>query len=177
MILSSMPEQFEHNGYHFQKMRQSDLRQMKFWLQEPHIADWWTPDPEEIAVMEKEMRDPRANVLRYFVSQGGREFAYIQVYDPSGDEFWNDNPQPEGTYGIDQFIGDSQMIGFGHGTNFIKAFVAELKQQPDVKRIIADPSPDNVPAIRCFSQVGFRKEKEIVTPDGPALLMSISKDL
>jgi aminoglycoside 6'-N-acetyltransferase len=177
MILSMLPETFEQSGYHFQKLRQGDLRLIRYWLMEPHVADWWTPAESEIRIMEKEMRDPRANVLRYIVSHGDRDFAYIQVYDPAGDEeFWGENPQGPGTFGIDQFIGDPQMIGFGHGTNFIKAFVAELKTQDEVKRIIADPAPDNVPAIRCFSQVGFRKEKEIVTPDGPALLMSITKD-
>lgn len=174
MILPGMPELFDQNGYHFQKLRQGDLRLIRYWLMEPHVADWWTPAEEDISIMEKEMRDPRANVMRYVVSQGGRDFAYIQVYNPVGDEFWVDNPQVAGTYGIDQFIGDPQMIGFGHGTNFIKAFVAQLRQQPEVKRVIVDPAPDNVPAIRCYSQVGFKKEKEIVTPDGPSLLMSLS---
>lgn len=174
MILSGMPDAFDQNGYHFQKLRQGDLRLVRYWLMEPHVADWWTPAEEDIIVMEKEMRDPRANVTRYIVAHGARDFAYIQVYDPAGDEFWADNPQSPGTYGIDQFIGDSQMIGFGHGTNFLKAFVAVLKQQDDVKRIIVDPAPDNIPAIRCYGQVGFKKEKDIVTPDGPAVLMAIS---
>lgn len=175
MILPGMKDTFDQNGYHFQKLRQGDLRLVRYWLMEPHVADWWTPAEEDIRIMEKEMRDPRANVTRYIVSHGARDFAYIQVYDPSGDtEFWGENPQPQGTFGIDQFIGDPQMIGFGHGTNFIKAFVAELKTQPEVKRIIVDPAPDNAPAMRCFSQVGFRKEKDIVTPDGPAVLMVIS---
>lgn len=174
MILSVMPDVFDQNGYHFQKVRQGDIRLIRYWLMEPHVADWWTPAEEDIRIMEQEMRDPRPNLIRYIVSFGARDFAYIQVYDPAGDEFWADNPQSPGTYGIDQFIGDPQMIGFGHGTNFIKAFVVELKKQSEIKRIIVDPAPDNVPAIRCFSQVGFKKEKEIMTPDGTALLMSIT---
>lgn len=178
MILPDMPESFDQGGYHFQKLRQSDLRVVRYWLMEPHVVDWWTPPTEEIAIMENEKRDPRANVLRYVVSHNGREFAFIQIYDVAGEgEFWADNPQGPGAYGIEQFIGDAQMIGFGHGTNFIKGFVAQLREQKEIHRIIVDPAPDNVPAIRCFSQVGFRKEKEIVTPNGPALLMAITKDL
>lgn len=174
MILPGMQDSFDQNGYHFQKLRQSDLRILRYWFAEPHVADWWTPDEEEIGVMEQEMRDPRANVMRYIVSHDGRDFAYIQVYNPAGDAFWADHPQSAGTYGIDQFIGDPQMIGFGHGTNFIKAFVAALKAQPEVKRIIVDPAPDNNPALRCYAQVGFRKERDIVTPDGLSVLMVIS---
>lgn len=174
MILPGMKDSFDQNGYHFQKLRQSDLRVLRYWFAEPHVADWWTPGEAEINVMEQEMRDPRANVMRYIVSHGARDFAYIQVYNPADDEFWADHPQSEGTFGIDQFIGDPQMIGFGHGTNFIKAFVAALKAQPEVKRIIVDPAPDNHPALRCYAQVGFRKERDIVTPDGPSVLMVIS---
>ncbi len=174
MILPGMPDTFDEGGYHFQKLRQGDLRLIRYWLMEPHVADWWTPSDEDIRVMEQEMRDPRANVTRYIVSHGARDFAYIQVYDPAGDAFWENNPQGEGTFGIDQFIGDAQMIGFGHGTNFIKAFVAALRRQPEIKRLIVDPAPDNVPAIRCYAQVGFKKEKDITTPDGPAVLMAIA---
>lgn len=174
MILPDLPDTFEQNGYAFQKVRQGDIRLIRYWLMEPHVADWWTPAEEEIAIMEKEMRDPRPNVIRYIVSHKGRDFGYIQVYDPAGDpDFWEGNTQSPGTYGLDQFIGDPQMIGFGHGTNFIKAFITELKKQAPVERIIVDPEVDNAPAIKCYAQVGFRKEKEITLPTGRVLLMSM----
>jgi RimJ/RimL family protein N-acetyltransferase len=35
----------------------------------------------------------------------------------------------------------------------------------------ADPSPLNARAIRCYETAGFRRVREIVTPDGPAVLM------
>ncbi len=34
-----------------------------------------------------------------------------------------------------------------------------------------DPRPDNPRAIRAYEKAGFVPQHEIVTPDGPALLM------
>ncbi len=173
--IDKMPGQFEQGGYKFTRLKQSDLKLVRFWLSEPHMPDWWSPPEEEIAVMEKDMEADKTNVARYIVSHQGREFAFIQVYDPAGDpEFWGENPQEEGTYGTDQFIGDPSMIGFGHGTKFIKAFIASLKNIDGITRMIVDPHPDNAPALKCYEQVGFRKESDITTPDGPAVLMAMT---
>ena len=173
VIIANLPKQFEQNGYRFTRLTQGDLKLLRFWLTEPHIADWWTPPEEEIAVIESDISSDRINVARYIVSHQGREFGFIQIYDLAEDEFWQENLQEEGTFGLQQFIGDPSMIGFGHGTNFIKAFIAGIKGVDGIKKIIVDPAPNNAPAIKCFSQVGFRKEDDIKTPDGPAVLMGI----
>ena len=174
MVLSGLPDEFEQQKYAFQKVDASAAKLIRYWLKEPHVEDWWTPSEEAMQIMEQATDNPDSKVVRYIASHNGRDFAYIQCYDlAEKPDIWENNPQPEGTFGIDQFIGDPQMIGFGHGTNFIKSFIEELKKQPEVKKIIVDPAPDNSPAIKCFGQVGFRTGKEIETPNGPALLMSI----
>lgn len=173
-IILNFPKQFEQSGYHFSRLEEKDLKLLRFWLSEPHIVDWWTPPEEELAAIEEDFKADRKNVARYIVSHQGREFAYIQAYDPSGDRFWAENPQGVGTIGLHQFIGDPSMIGFGHGTNFIKGFVAGIKGTEGISKIIVDPAPDNAPAIKCYQQVGFRKEADITTPDGPATLMSMA---
>jgi hypothetical protein len=38
-----------------------------------------------------------------------------------------------------------------------------------------DPSPRNADAIGCFRRAGFVPEREVVTPDGPALLLIRSR--
>lgn len=175
MILPGFPTTFSHNGYDFAAVAPAGVAQIRAWLKEPHIADWWTPDADTVAAIQAGQTADKG-VLCFIVSHGGRPFGYVQCYDAAADaEFWGDAPQAAGTYGFNQFIGDAEMIGFGHGINFIKAFVTELKNHADVKRIVVTPAPDNTPAVRSYTQAGFRKEKVITTANGPTLLMAIQK--
>ena len=79
-------------------------------------------------------------------------------------------PQPPGTRGIDQFIGEVDLMGRGHGSAFMRAFIEGLLKS-GVPRVVIDPSPTNPRAIRAYEKAGFRREREVDTPDGPALLM------
>ena len=79
-------------------------------------------------------------------------------------------PQPAGTRGIDQFIGEPDMIGRGHGSAFIRAFVDRLLAA-GTPRVVTDPDPANTRAIRAYEKAGFRKDRFVDTPDGTALLM------
>jgi len=47
----------------------------------------------------------------------------------------------------------------------------DLTGDGQVTSVQADPAPDNVRAIRCYRNVGFRPVAEVDTPDGRALLM------
>ena len=96
-------------------------------------------------------------------------FAYIQCYPLST---WNQGfgSQPPATRGIDQFIGEPDMIGRGHGSGFIRQFVDALLAS-GIPRVVTDPDPDNIRAVRAYARAGFRSERLVDTPDGPALLM------
>jgi aminoglycoside 6'-N-acetyltransferase len=99
-----------------------------------------------------------------------RPFGYIQRYDPTA---WPVQPfaaQPPGTCGIDQFIGEPDMIGRGHGHAFIRAFV-ERMLAAGIPRVISDPDPANTRAVRAYEKAGFRRDRLVDTPDGVALLM------
>jgi aminoglycoside 6'-N-acetyltransferase len=85
---------------------------------------------------------------------------------------WNQGfgSHPPGTRGIDQFIGVSEMIGRGHGSNFIRQFVDGLLAS-GIPRVVTDPSPENGRAIRAYAKAGFQSERVVDTSDGQALLM------
>ncbi len=100
---------------------------------------------------------------------GNRPFGYLQCY---GLTAWNTGfgSQPEGTRGIDQFIGESDMIARGHGSAFIRQFVdAELRH--GLPRVVTDPDPLNLRAVRAYEKAGFIGDRVVETPDGAALLM------
>lgn len=57
----------------------------------------------------------------------------------------------------------------------ITQFAEFLFEDPSVTEIRVDPRPDNLRAIRCYEKVGFQGAAEITNPDGPALMMILSR--
>jgi aminoglycoside 6'-N-acetyltransferase len=155
-------------AYEFRPMTASDLPLVQRWLRAPHVTEWWGAPDEQFRLVRGDLDEPAMD--QYIVATGGRPFGYIQCYDPDA---WLLHPfgdQPAGTRGIDQFIGEADMVERGHGSAFIRAFVEHVLQA-GAPRVLTDPDPDNVRAVRAYHKAGFAPERLVDTPDGLALLM------
>ena len=156
-------------------MTEDDLGLLHDWLNRPHIVEWWGGEEPTLQEVEAHYRPAvlaEANVTPYIGLLDGRPFAYAQSYVAlgAGDGWWEDETDP-GVRGIDQSIGEAELLGRGHGTQLVRALVDHLFTDASVTMVQTDPSPDNLRAIRCYEKAGFRSLKTIVTPDGPALYM------
>jgi aminoglycoside 6'-N-acetyltransferase len=154
--------------YIFKPMTAADLHMVQHWLETPHVARWWGDPQEQFALVSDDLDHPAMD--QFIVTLGDRPFAYLQCYDPAA---WPDNgfgEQPRGTRGIDQFIGESDMIDRGHGSAFIRDFVDGLFAA-GTPRVLTDPSPHNARALRAYEKAGFTGHGLVETPDGSALLM------
>jgi aminoglycoside 6'-N-acetyltransferase len=153
--------------YRFRPLSADDLAMVRRWLDTPHVAAWWHDPAEQFELVSGDLAHP--DVAQFIVETGGRPFAYLQCYQLSD---WNCGfgAQPDGTRGLDQFIGEADMLGHGHGSAFIRAFAQRILAD-GAPRVVIDPDPANVRAIRCYEKAGFRATTVVDTPDGPALLM------
>jgi aminoglycoside 6'-N-acetyltransferase len=153
--------------YQFRPFTADDLPLMARWLQRPHMAEWWGDPDQQLAIVRADIDDPAMD--QYLVLFADTPFAYLQCYRMT---HWNDcfGPQPVGTLGIDQSIGEADMVGRGHGSAFIRQFTDALLAA-GTPRIVTDPAPGNGRAIRCYEKAGFHRDRAVETPDGPALLM------
>jgi aminoglycoside 6'-N-acetyltransferase len=153
--------------YVFRPMAPSDLPLIRSWLQAPEVVRWWGDPDEQYSLVSGDLDHP--DMDQFIVSLGEKPFGYIQCYKLST---WNQGfgAQPPATRGIDQFIGEPAMIGRGHGSGFIRQFVDGLLAS-GIPRIVTDPDPDNVRAVRAYARAGFQSERVVDTPDGSALLM------
>ncbi len=169
MSLTLLPADFSQGEYSFKKAGVKDLPQIRRWLDAKHLGEWWTPGEDELAAV---MAD-EAGQAAYIVAHQGWAFAYAHVSDPAFDPALSEQIDfPKGTIRFDQFIGDTDMIGFGHGIKFIKAFVAAMKDAPGVTKLMVLPAKENVFAARTYSQCGFRSEKTIDCGKGHCMLMT-----
>jgi aminoglycoside 6'-N-acetyltransferase len=154
--------------YQFRPMSAADLPMVRRWLETPHVGQWWHDPDEQFTLVSEDLDHPAMD--QFVVTADDRPFAYLQCYDPTA---WSDNGlgrHPLGTRGIDQFIGEPDMIDRGHGSALIRGFVDDLLKK-GTPRVVTDPDPENFRAIRAYEKAGFQKARLVNTPDGRALLM------
>ena len=159
----------------FRRLASSDMAMLHDWLHRPHVAQWWHDAGETLADVEEDFRErtlPESTTKGYIALLNGEPIGFIQSYVAfgSGGGWWEGETDP-GVRGIDQFLANADQLGQGLGSAMIRAFVAQLFADPSVTKVQTDPRPDNPRAIRCYRRAGFSELGEIVTPDGPALLM------
>jgi aminoglycoside 6'-N-acetyltransferase Ib len=157
-------------------MTEHDLPLLHDWLNRPHIVEWWggeRPSTEEVRAHYMPRVLAKERVTPYIALLGDFPFAYAQSYVAMGwgGDWWEDETDP-GVRGIDQAIGEADLLGKGLGTKLVRTLVNTLFQDPSVTKVQTDPAPTNLRAIRCYEKAGFRIEKYIVTPDGAAAYMA-----
>lgn len=158
--------------FQFRPLTMADMPLLHGWLNRPHVAARWdgaTSLPEVQERYQKHLGSK--SVFPHIVEMNGKPIGFIQSYNAElvGDGWWEN--EPPGTWGVDQYIGEENLIGKGVGSTFIRIFTDQLLKTPGITRIITDPAPDNARAIRAYEKAGFSKIDVIQTPDGPALLM------
>ncbi|KGD95588.1 GNAT family N-acetyltransferase [Rhizobium sp. YS-1r] len=156
--------------YQFRDVACEDFPLLAKWLAEPHIAKWWGEVDEELASIEESMTSVETRPM--IVEWEGKPIAYLQYYDPHLEEGHPYQDQPKGTLGIDISIGSPELVGKGHGSAIIRQFAAELLAGGAI-RIVIDPDPENVAAIRAYEKAGFRYIDTRTSIYGPAYFMAL----
>lgn len=164
------------NKIEFLHLQERHIPFLRRWLKEPHVAQFWQETENEEEFRQKFLIElPERSVSPFIIVLDSTPVGYIQCYDASkvGGGWWPD--AKEGTFGIDQFIGEPSLVGKGLGTIIIKQFVNELFLNPSVVEVIADPDPQNKRAVRVYEKVGFAPVGEIKTPGGQAFIMRMQR--
>lgn len=154
-------------SYAFRSVTAADLALLRRWRAMPHVLEYWgEPDPGE---EEETLADPR--VVMWIVEHRGRPFAYAQDYSPHD---WDSHPfayLPTGSRGIDQYIGEPDMLDRGHGSAFVGHHCQRLFAG-GAPVVGTDPGPDNARAIRAYEKAGFAIASGLMdTRWGRAILM------
>jgi aminoglycoside 6'-N-acetyltransferase len=154
--------------YAFRPVSAEDLPMLRRWLESPQCRRWWGDPDGQYALLEEDLGNPLMRMR--VVSHDGRPFAYVQDYDIGA---W---PQahlahlPPGTRAVDTFIGEPDMVGSGHGSAFLR-LVAQQLIESGTPCVLIDPDPENLRARRAYARAGFVEDRQVQTPEGPAMLM------
>lgn len=155
--------------YGFRAVTERDLPLLRRWLDEPHVREWWGDPDEGIAEIRQAMEEVSVEPL--IVELANRPIAYLQSYDPHLEDDHPYADQPFGTLGIDISIGEPDLLGKGHGSAIVAQFAEQLFEE-GAPRLIIDPHPTNIRAIRAYEKAGFTAFDTRTTIYGPALMMA-----
>lgn len=158
----------------FKPLQEDDLELLCKWLDKPPVKEWRDDGLNHQEIKEKyRQRIGDETVVPFIVYLENNPIGFIQYYHANkvGDGWWPN--EIDGTVGIDQFIGEESCINRGYGTQMIEKFIKKLFESLRIKKVITDIDPNNLRAINCYKKDDFKFVKELMTPDGIALLMEI----
>jgi aminoglycoside 6'-N-acetyltransferase len=151
--------------FHFRPLTESDLPLLERWLAMPHVKQFWDDGP---------WLEVRAKYLERIGSDAVRQFIVLLEGAPIGYAQWYEASLSDPTtIGIDQFIGEPDLIGQGVGTELVRALLDTILVDQRVRRVVVDPAAENRRAIRCYEKVGFKPIDPIDSPTDAVLLMEL----
>lgn len=170
----------------FQELKDSDLPLIHTWLQQPFVKKWFSHEAvpwQDFLAFREEIKNYFGTGKEYIVSVNEHPFGYIRYYDA---HLWVDGlgeVEPEGTYGIDLYIGDADYLGKGYGTALLRQFIKKILEDQKVlgkpiKQIIVDVDVTNTAAINLYAKLGFSLDRELDDPRwGKQYLMLLDPEL
>jgi len=145
------------------------------WRNESHVAEWWNTDDEPTPMTLEhvvEQYGPGSEdaswVTDCIITVGDRPVGYVQFYPWSraADEAREMGvPDIEGSYGLDIFIGEPDMIDRGVGSRTVALLARYLFDERDATSVALVTPVGNERAHRAYEKAGFHKVKQILDTD------------
>ena len=148
-------------------MSHDDLDIMRKWLNTKEVLEFFgdpaaPPNARQIDEKYGHRIDGKVAVEPYIVETEGKPFAFMQCYRLTDEDYKSYGYSIEETiYGIDQFIGEPELLGKGYGTRMVTEFLSFIFNEKGADAVTVDPELTNPRAIRCYEKCGFQKIKQI----------------
>ncbi|WML50485.1 GNAT family N-acetyltransferase [Neobacillus sp. PS3-34] len=92
------------------------------------------------------------------VEYKNKPIGYMQYYEIQESELIKYGySEKQNVYGIDQFIGETELWGKGIGTSMILLILKYISTNENASRVVLEVKNTNVRAISCYEKCGFRK--------------------
>ena len=167
----------------FRPLRRSDARQLRDWLNQPHVYAWWGvhaapdglggagPDAATLDAVLAEYGEPmagRGTTHCFVILADDRPVGLVQWYRLADVADYAAAIGETDGAGMDLLIGEPDVVGRGLGTTVIDRFVTDVVAPVGITRIVAGPDVRNRRSVRAFTNAGFVPLREAQVPGEPA---------
>lgn len=111
----------------------------------PEVAQRWNTGDDPGADVARDLSDPESEC--FVIEFEACVIGFVQ---------WQEETDPDYRHGSLDIYVDPAVHSRGLGTDAVRAVVAYLIRDRGHHRVTIDPAADNLPAIRCYSKVGFQ---------------------
>lgn len=132
----------------------------------PHVKIVWFIDGYETTDYIHQKLAGNGYDYPFVIELASQPIGYIQCSDLFAYRTKSENPkglfknEAPGTFCLDLFIADENLLGKGLGTQIIRQFTQKLIKEFEAKKILIDPAASNKRAIRCYEKCGYRIIRE-----------------
>ncbi|MGI5897291.1 MAG: GNAT family N-acetyltransferase [Oscillospiraceae bacterium] len=140
---------------YLRRFEDRDLPLLKHWLQCAHVRRWF--EHPGAWLDEVRQRTGRYCWIHHFIAvyqQRAVGFCQYYRYSQSGED-WQGNVPLEGTYSVDYLLGEPALLGRGLGRQMVQALIEAVGCEPDARRIIVQPDPENLRSCNTLRAAGF----------------------
>lgn len=147
------------------QMHATDFELMVKWLNDENVLEFYEEPPTDLDRVIKKY-GPRVEGKHYvtpcIVEHKEQPIGYIQYYEIQEDNLKSYGyTTNERIFGIDQFIGETQLWGKGIGTAMIQMMLHYLHIHKNASRVVLEVKKGNARAISSYKKCGFRKIKDL----------------
>ena len=167
----------------FRPIRRGNFEQLRRWLGESHVSEWWG-EPPDIAAVESTYGpclDGSDPTKVFLITLSGNPIGMIQTYLLSDNPEYEMAVRVECAAGVDLLIGEPDLVGVGIGTATLRIFLDQVgwPAYPHVLRYMAGPAERNERSRRAFRSAGFVHQRTVKVPgeDDPEAVMVLERPL
>lgn len=175
---SDVPDVVAERGpLRIRRMRDDDAdhERMVRWRNSPHVREWWDPDDPPLTVERSReeygpLTRPESPTVAAIMELDARPIGYIQFhpwapYEDELEDLGIEVALPEGSWGLDVFIGEADCVGRGLGTQMVDLLCRHLFDDEDARAVALWAAQDNHRALRAYEKAGFHRDGEVLDTD------------
>ena len=155
---------FESHDIGIRRLEPKDAGLLVKWLSDPVVLEYYEgrDRPHDLDRVLKHFYEKSEEVVtRCIIQHKSKDIGYLQFYLIDNDEVekYGYTGFKGEIFGMDQFIGDTDLWNQGIGSLIIKETVKYLIEVEQADKIVMDPQAWNARALRVYEKIGITKKK------------------